>query len=104
MMVLERLRGLDSVDCVIHGAARGADTAGRNAAFTLGIPIEEYPARWDEYGRSAGPIRNQQMLKEGKPDLVLAFHHDLSASKGTAHMVSIAKNAGVPVEVIVGRK
>ena len=28
---------------------------------------------WATHGRAAGPIRNQAMLQEGKPDVVVAF-------------------------------
>jgi hypothetical protein len=38
------------------------------------------------------------MLRQN-PDLVLAFHPDITASKGTSHMVNIARAAGVKVEV-----
>jgi hypothetical protein len=40
------------------------------------------------------------MLTEGSPDLVLAFHDDLERSKGTKHMVGIARKAKVPVRVV----
>ncbi len=80
---------------VIEGEARGADTLARKAAEELGIPVEPYPANWTKYGRAAGVLRNQQMLDEGKPDLVLAFHPDISKSKGTADMVRRAKKAGI---------
>ena len=53
-------------------------------------------AKWALIGRGAGPLRNQQMLREGKPDLVLAF----PGGKGTAHMVRIARKAGVPVQEV----
>ena len=53
----------------------------------------EYPAPWKRFGPSAGGIRNQQMLDEGKPDLVVAF----PGGKGTADMVRRAENAGVKV-------
>ena len=36
-------------------------------------------------------IRNQEMLDEGLPDLVVAF----PGGKGTAHMVKIAQKANV---------
>jgi hypothetical protein len=45
-------------------------------------------------------LRNVQMLEEGHPDLVLAFSDNLEESKGTAMMVKLAKDAGVPVYVI----
>lgn len=38
------------------------------------------------------------MLKEGKPDLVVAFPTE--KSKGTWHMVDIARKAGVEVIVV----
>lgn len=85
---------------VIHGGANGADSLAGIAAKELGIMVEVYYAEWDLYGRSAGPIRNIKMLKEGKPDLVLAFHEDIKKSKGTAHMIAIAKKAGVKVKLI----
>ena len=87
---------------VIHGGARGADTLAGAAARQLKIPVEVFPAQWDLYGKSAGPIRNKQMLVEGKPDLVLAFHTDIMASRGTRDMVRRAERAGVPFEIWEG--
>lgn len=60
------------------------------------IHIEQYPADWKKYGRPAGPIRNQQMLNEGKPDLVIAF----PGGRGTADMVRRAKAEGVEVHEV----
>lgn len=97
---LKQLHTASPIEIVIEGEARGADLMGRKAATYLNIPVLGYAANWKEYGRSAGPIRNQQMLKEGRPDLVLAFHDHLDQSKGTRHMVSIAQKAGIPVQVI----
>lgn len=57
------------------------------------IPCLNYPANWSKYKKKAGPIRNQQMLDEGKPDLVVAF----SGGTGTADMVHRAKVANVKV-------
>lgn len=80
---------------IIEGEANGADTCGKNVAKELGIPIMTFPAEWDKYGLSAGYIRNKRMLDEGKPNIVLAFHDDISNSKGTKNMLEIAKNAGI---------
>ena len=59
---------------IIHGGAKGADWCAHLYA-TSANPREEiaFPADWKAHGRAAGPIRNQQMLDEGKPDLVVAF-------------------------------
>lgn len=77
----------------IAGGARGADTEAIRLAKIWGIPYKIYPADWEQYGKRAGYIRNQQMLDEGKPDLVVAF----PGGKGTAMMVDIARKAGVKV-------
>jgi hypothetical protein len=88
------------VECVIEGEAKGADTQGRIAAARAGIPVLKFPADWLKYGKAAGPIRNRQMLNQGKPTVVLAFHNNIAESKGTADMVGIARAAGLHVEVI----
>lgn len=77
----------------ITGGARGADTLGRDWAVTRGIPSLVFPADWDRYRKRAGPIRNQQMLDEGEPDYVIGF----PGGTGTAHMLRIAKAAGVKI-------
>lgn len=82
---------------LIEGEARGADTLARKAGELLGYSILPFPAKWGEHGKAAGPIRNQQMLDEGHPDVVFCFHDDLENSKGTGHMAKAAKKAGVPV-------
>jgi hypothetical protein len=65
-------------------------------AKNMELPVERYPAQWDKFGRSAGPIRNTQMLTEGKPHGVVAFHYCLAKSKGTRNMVEQAKRKGIP--------
>ena len=78
---------------IIQGVAMGADLMARAWAIQHSYEILDYPADWKKHGRAAGPIRNQQMLDEGKPDLVVAF----PGKTGTADMVRRAKAAGVEV-------
>lgn len=85
---------------VIQGGAPGADLSAGSVAAGRHLPVEEYPADWRRYGRAAGPIRNQQMLNEGKPHKVVAFHDHIEQSKGTADMLRRARDAGIPTEVI----
>ncbi len=86
---------------IIEGGARGVDTFALNwvlARVHSDYPprVEEYPADWEKYGWAAGPIRNIQMLDEGKPDLVIAF----PGGRGTKNMVNQARDRGVPVEIV----
>lgn len=70
---------------IIAGGAKGADDLADQWAVVNWTGLEVYKADWKKYGRRAGPIRNQQMLDEGKPDLVVAF--PTPTSTGTWDMV-----------------
>lgn len=70
---LQALHDLRPISVLIHGAAMGADSMAGSWARHRGIPEHPYPADWTKHRKAAGPIRNQQMLDEGKPDLVIAF-------------------------------
>ena len=93
---LHALHALYGVTLLIEGGARGADRLAREWAVKTGVEVKTYPADWDKHGRSAGPIRNEKMLLDGKPELVIAF----PGGKGTAHMVALAEKAGVQVKTV----
>jgi hypothetical protein len=82
---------------VIHGGANGADSIAGDLAEFREIKVLVFRADWSKYGRAAGPIRNQQMLDEAKPNMVYAFHPDLKNSRGTLDMVKRARKANLPV-------
>lgn len=83
---------------ICQGGAKGADRLAYLFALGNAIPMTEMKADWKTYGKSAGPRRNQNMLDEFKPDLVLAFPTEKSV--GTWDMVRRAKKANVKVVVI----
>lgn len=78
---------------LIHGNARGADQLADDWAAYRKIKTLTFLPLWEEHGRKAGPMRNQKMLDEGKPDLVIAF----AGGRGTADMIKRAEEAGVTV-------
>ena len=96
--ILAVVKSLD-IDLLIAGGCRGADTLAVRAARQCDIRYVEYPADWQRFGKSAGPIRNGHMLKMEKPDLVLFFHEDLAKSKGTADMFSRVLRANIPYRI-----
>lgn len=59
-----------------------------------GVPVEVHYANWHEYGRAAGPKRNQAMVDSGA-DFALAFPYE--GSRGTRGCVSLARKAGIKV-------
>lgn len=86
------------IEVVIEGEARGADTLAREWALDRGITVEPYPADWTRYGRGAGPIRNKQMLEQGRPTYAVAFFdRPRNESRGTADMVRRLELAGIEV-------
>ena len=95
-MIYDAVLSLDP-EAIIHGCANGADFIAGLVAKVLDIPVLEFPANWDLYHKAAGPIRNKQMLEEGKPTHVAVFHDDIGHSKGTADMVRRANKAGIPI-------
>jgi len=84
------------ITSIIHGGAHGADALGGKTAQLLQVPCHVFPANWKRDGKAAGPLRNQRMIDEGKPDLVVAF----KGGRGTADMVRRAKLAGIEVEEV----
>ena len=78
---------------VITGGAPGADTLAARWALSRFIPHICFRARWSDLGRAAGPIRNAQMLAEGRPDIAVAF----PGGPGTMDMVRRLQQAGIKV-------
>jgi YspA, cpYpsA-related SLOG family len=94
------LKTLPIGSVVIHGNAPGVDRIADELARELGLEVIAYPAQWWRYGRAAAPLRNKQMIDEGRPDKVAYAHDELDASIETKMMLSQARNAGIPVERI----
>jgi hypothetical protein len=95
---LNHRRGPFSV--IIHGAATGADHEAMLWAEMMGIKHKPVAAEWEKLGKAAGPARNQRMIDEGKPELVIAF----PGGSGTADCVRRAEKAGIEVIRIKPRR
>lgn len=93
----ETLDGVE-ITTIIEGEARGADTLAREYGERRSLDVLPFPALWDKYGKSAGPIRNAQMLSEGGPELVVAFRRP--GSRGTQNMIDQAMKAGIETRII----
>ena len=91
--VLNNLHKKNIITTLIEGDARGADRIAGYWARKNRVTNEKFPADWKKYGNAAGPIRNSQMLEEGKPDLVVAF----PGGRGTRNMIERAKSVDVRV-------
>lgn len=97
--VLDDIHAATPITVVIEGEAQGADKMGKWWARSRGIEVDAYPADWNRFGKAAGPIRNQDMLKNGRPHMGIGFHDDIQSSKGTKDMLKRLLKAGVPVRL-----
>ena len=91
-MVLQNITDEIQVVC---GMAAGADTLGERYAKERSYMIAYFPADWKKYGRAAGFNRNVEMAKNA--DALVAFWD--GKSKGTKHMIDIAKNKNLQVRI-----
>jgi hypothetical protein len=81
----------NSVSCVVSGGAKGADSLAARWATERGIQLLEFLPDWEKHGKSAGVIRNSQIIE--KADVCVAFWD--GKSRGTAHSISLARSKGV---------
>lgn len=93
--VLDAIHARTPIMKIIEGGATGADRAAKWWAQQQKPPVppHSFPAAWYRrlYGASAGPVRNAEQLREGKPSHVLAF----PGANGTNDMIDKATAAGV---------
>jgi hypothetical protein len=81
---------------IISGTANGADKLGEAYAKMRNFNIIRMPADWTKYGKSAGYKRNVKMASIA--DAVVVFWDN--QSKGSKHMIDIAKERNLPLRVI----
>lgn len=81
---------------IVSGCAEGADKLGEKYASEHDLPIERYPAKWDKYGKSAGPRRNEEMAKVA--DKVIVFWN--GKSHGTQSMIKYAQKYKKPCRIV----
>jgi hypothetical protein len=98
-MIEDYILTLKEGSVIIEGECPGADKIAKKCGKKHGFEVEGYRADWDLHGDKAGPIRNKRMILEGKPDKVVAFHDDISKSRGTKDMINKAKDYGIPYHV-----
>ena len=85
---------------IVEGGAKGVDRIAKNYALSQQsskISLKEFPADWNQYGKRAGPLRNQEMAKYG--DVLIAFRYKDNPSRGTENMIKTAMEEGLDVYI-----
>ena len=80
---------------IVSGHAKGADQLGEQFAHLKCYSLKIFPAQWNKYGKSAGFKKNAEMSEYA--DALIAFWDE--KSKGTRHMIDLAKSMGLNVKV-----
>jgi hypothetical protein len=89
---LEKLDKRIGIQTIISGGARGVDSEAEEFAKENFKETKIYLADWEKYGRSAGFIRNADIVKNA--DLIVAFWD--GKSKGTQHSIELARKHNKP--------
>ena len=87
---------LETMTHMVSGGAKGADSLGERYAKEHNIPCIIYKPDWNTYGKSAGFVRNKDIINAC--DIVVAFWD--GKSKGTEHSIMLAKRNIKQVYVI----
>jgi hypothetical protein len=80
---------------IVSGGAKGADKMGERFANSSDYKLTVFPADWETNGKKAGYLRNQEMAHYS--DALIAFWD--GESKGTKHMINIARERALEVYV-----
>lgn len=82
---------------IVSGMAKGADSLGIQYSKQYSLPLHEFPANWNMYGKQAGYLRNKSMAEFA--DYFIGFWD--GASKGTQHMINLVRATGKPLKIIL---
>lgn len=84
---------------IVSGGARGVDSLAERLANEEGFILKVFPADWNKYGKSAGPIRNRQMVEyiKEKDGVCLIFWD--GQSRGTKNDIDLCKEYDVKYKV-----
>jgi hypothetical protein len=86
---------------IIHGDSPGADALAGQVAAQLGLAVLAMAKNRDDYARyrrGAWKGLNERMLATGAV-LVLAFHPAIEKSRGTRHLIGLARAADIEVRI-----
>jgi hypothetical protein len=81
---------------IVSGCARGTDSLGERYAKEKGIPVKQFPAKWGQYGKRAGYLRNEEMALYATH--CICFWD--GESKGTKHMIDISKKQNLNLRIV----
>ena len=94
--MIRYIQGLPVEVVIVSGGAIGVDLTAQRTAQKRGMEVQIFKPDWAHHGRSAGPIRNREIVENC--DALVAFWD--GASPGTHNSIKLAQNMRKPVTII----
>lgn len=91
--VSKYVRILPPETIIVSGNAEGVDRVAEKSGRHYGLEVISIPADWDTHDKSAGFIRNIEIIEQ--VETVVAFWD--GKSKGTSHTITEASKRGIRV-------
>ena len=82
---------------LVSGGASGVDSWAEDFWKLHKLNCIIFKAEWDKYGKSAGFLRNKQIIDEA--DFVIVFWDGIS--KGTKHSIDLAIKRKLPINIYI---
>ncbi|MBK5540799.1 DUF2493 domain-containing protein [Pseudomonas sp. TH05] len=98
--VLEAFQRMHEVRVLIHGGSQFLGAEIEDWAREIGADIVRYPPNWQLHGKHAERLRNAFMLKDSRPDLVIA----LPGGEDTEELLARAKAQGIQTLSVTDRQ
>ncbi|OLF53950.1 DUF2493 domain-containing protein [Pseudomonas chlororaphis] len=89
--VLDAFQRLHEVRVLIHGGSQFLGGQIEDWGREIGADIVRYPANWQMHGKLAERLRNSFMLRDSRPDIVIA----LPGGDDTDELLAQARAAGI---------
>jgi hypothetical protein len=100
--IINELKYNNSKCEIISGNAFGADRLGELFAKENSYNLKIFPANWEKYGKSAGYVRNQQMIEYVKDNpekgYLIVFWDE--KSRGTKNTIDLARKYNIRTYII----
>jgi hypothetical protein len=96
LMEKELLPLIGSIDTIISGGAKGADSLAERFADNYFIPTIIFKPDWNKFGKRAGFIRNKDIINNA--DKVIAFWD--RKSRGTSNSIDLAISQNKLLKII----
>ena len=99
MVTREIIDGDERFTVIVEGGAAGADSMARKYAAENGMKTVEFTPDWKQYGRAAGPKRNDEMVRFIAERNGTALYFWDGESKGTKQCISSARRKGLKIAI-----